>query len=213
MRGGLRRFRQLSWARRLHYALLCSYYPFVAIGWMLGLGLSAVYVATGATGLHLTDLRSWFTLYADLAIVQMSLYFWLRRLNVSPHEPEGSAGVAGMFVSMLATPVYVTALVGTVLRRPLTFVVTPKGERATADRLATFRRHLQWAAASIVVVVAAFAGGRALWAALLAPGICLFVSCTPIVLWLAERAPPRRGAGTAPLRLDEDDDVLAENTA
>ena len=62
-------------------------------------------------------------------------------------------------------------------------------------------------------IVAAFAGGRALWAALLAPGICLFVSCTPIVLWLAERAPPRRGAGTAPLRLDEDDDVLAENTA
>lgn len=184
VRGGWQRFRSLpTWGRKLHYALLCSYYPFVATGWMLGLLLSAVYVLTGATGLHLTDLRSWFTLYADLAIVQASLYFWLRRLNVSPHEPEGSAGVSGMFVSMLATPVYVAALVGAVLKRPLSFVVTPKGASATADGWHTFRRHLRWAALSVVVMVGAFAGGRALWAALLAPAICLFVAVTPVVLW------------------------------
>ncbi len=214
--GGLHRFRQLAWARRLHYALLCSYYPFVAAGWMLGLLLSAVYVVTGATGLHLTDLRSWFTLYADLALVQTSLYFWLRRLNVSPHEPEGSAGVAGMFVSMLATPVYITALVGAVLRRPLSFVVTPKGKSATTDGLATFQKHLRWAGASLVVIACAFASGRALWAALLAPSICLFVSVTPIVMWLArrERRPtrPTLSAVPAPLR-SEEDLVLSESTA
>lgn len=215
VRGGLRRFRSLpTWGRRLHYALLCSYYPFVATGWMLGLLLSAVYVLTGATGLHLTDLRSWFTLYADLAIVQASLYFWLRRLNVSPHEPEGSAGVAGMFVSMLATPVYVTALVGSVLKRPLSFVVTPKGASATADGWHTFRRHLHWGALSIGVMAAALLAGRAVWAALLAPVICLFVSATPLVLWLVQRRDVDEEERPA-LRVvrDEEDLMLAGHSA
>ena len=118
-------------------------------------------------------------------LVQSSLYFWLRRLNVSPHEQEGTAGIAGMFVSMLATPMYVSALLGALRRRPLGFVVTPKGDRATLDSLATFRRHLWWAAAALVVMVAGVVSGRALWAALLAPTICLFVCCTPVVLWRA----------------------------
>ena len=185
VRGGLARLRALSWPRRVHYALLCSYYPFVAVGWVLGLGLAALYVVTGVTGLHLSDMRGWLTLYVDLVLVQSSLYFWLRRLNVSPHEQEGTAGIAGMFVSMLATPMYVSALLGALRRRPLGFVVTPKGDRATLDSLATFRRHLWWAAAALVVMVAGVVSGRALWAALLAPTICLFVCCTPVVLWRA----------------------------
>ena len=212
LRGGLTRFRRLPRGRRLHYALLCSYYPFVALGWMLGLLLAGVYALTGATGLHLTDLRSWFTLYADLAIVQSGLYFWLRRLNVSPHEPEGSAGIAGMFVSMLATPVYVTALIGALLRRPLGFIVTPKGDRVTADSYATFRRHLAWAAASVVVVTVALVSGRALWAAFVAPTICAFVSCTPVALWLGERARAHH-APVAPVTSIEPDAAMAKHTA
>jgi cellulose synthase/poly-beta-1,6-N-acetylglucosamine synthase-like glycosyltransferase len=214
LHGGIKRFRSLSWGRRLHYALLCSYYPFVATGWMLGLLLAGVYVTTGATGLHLTHLGSWFTLYADLAIVQASLYFWLRRLNVSPHEEEGSAGISGMFVSMLATPIYVTAFIGSALKRPMQFVVTPKGDRASPDHLGTFRKHLCWAAIALVVGVVALFGGRALWAALLAPTICLFVSCTPIALWAwRHRHTPPADTPTLTAALAEDDDLLTEVTA
>ena len=34
-------------------------------------------------------------LYVDAAALQVGLYFFNRRHNVSPHENEGSAGVAG----------------------------------------------------------------------------------------------------------------------
>ena len=34
-------------------------------------------------------------LYLDAATLQVGLYFYNRRHNVSPHEEEGSAGLAG----------------------------------------------------------------------------------------------------------------------
>ena len=193
--GGLSRFRKLSWRRRLHYGLLLSYYPSAAVSWLVGMALAASYVITGATGLHLTDVRSWSMLYLDLALVQLSLYFWLRRLNVSPHEEAGSTGLAGMFVSMLATPIYVSALFGAVIRRPMSFVVTPKGDHSSPDTAFTFRRHLGWAAVSLCVTIGALISRRALWGALMAPVISSFVCLAPMLIWLrstfADRAADR----------------------
>src|SRR5690606_10028872 len=88
----------------------------------------------------------WLMLYSDVAALQVGLYVWNRRHNVSPHEPEGSSGAAGMLMSALCAPVYARSLLDAVLRRPSRFVVTPKGNSASPDRLATFRLHLGWAA-------------------------------------------------------------------
>jgi hypothetical protein len=85
-------------------------------------------------------------LYVDAAALQVGLYFFNRRHNVSPHEKEGSAGVAGMLISALSAPVYVSSLVAVLLRRKGGFVTTPKGDASTTDSVATFRMHLMWGA-------------------------------------------------------------------
>jgi cellulose synthase/poly-beta-1,6-N-acetylglucosamine synthase-like glycosyltransferase len=144
-----RRF--LSVARRLsprvliHYALLMSYYPTAAIAWILGAVNAALYFTLGAGGLEVPA-QLWLMLYVDAAALQVGLYFYNRTHNVSPHEPEGSSGIAGMLMSALSAPVYVSAIVAVLLRRKGGFVTTPKGDAATRDGLVTFRKHLWWAA-------------------------------------------------------------------
>ena len=74
-------------------------------------------------------------LYVDAAVLQVGLYVYNRRHNVSPHEAEGSSGLAGMIISALTAPIYVSSLVAAVLRRKGGFVTTPKGDAVTsADR-------------------------------------------------------------------------------
>ncbi len=99
-------------------------------------------------------------LYVDAAVLQVGLYFFNRRHNVSPHEDEGSTGLAGMLISALSAPIYVSSLVAVALRRKGGFVTTPKGDSASADSIATFRRHLQWSVIFGLPLAASFAFGN-----------------------------------------------------
>jgi cellulose synthase/poly-beta-1,6-N-acetylglucosamine synthase-like glycosyltransferase len=137
--------RSLSKGARLHYSLISAYYPSAALGWILGSLNCALYLLLGSTGIRVRG-QVWVAMYLDLAIVQLCLYASTRKHNVSPHESEGSSGAAGMFISVLAAPVYVVALAGTLLRRSSQFVVTPKGASRSADGLGAFRWHLAWGA-------------------------------------------------------------------
>jgi len=129
----------------LHYGLLMTFYPSMAIAWILG-GLNCLlYLVVGASGIHVPA-TIWLALYADTTAMQLLLYFSNRRYNVSPYELDGSYGVTGMLMSVLSAPIFASSLVASVLGRPARFVVTPKGSSSTADSLLTFRRHIQWAA-------------------------------------------------------------------
>ncbi|MEU4095017.1 cellulose synthase catalytic subunit [Streptomyces sp. NPDC026673] len=134
----------LSPGRLLNYTLMVVYYPMTAVNWILG-GLScALFLGLGASGIQI-DSEVWMMLYSDAAALQIGLYVWNRRHNVSPHEPEGSSGAAGMVMSALSAPIYARSLMDAVLRRKSRFVVTPKGDSASPDRLlSTFRIHLFW---------------------------------------------------------------------
>ena len=131
--------------RLLSYTLMLVYYPMTAVNWVLGVLSSVLFLWFGASGTQVSS-SVWLMLYSDAAALQVGLYLWNRRHNVSPHEPEGSGGLAGMVMSALSAPVYARSLVGALLRRPCRFVVTPKGGTASADCLGTFRIHLAWAA-------------------------------------------------------------------
>ncbi len=157
LRGQLwRSLRSLSWGSRLHYSLITAYYPSAAVGWILGCVNCMLYLLLGATGIQVQP-QVWLAVYMDLAVVQFVLYASNRKHNVSPHESAGSSGAAGMFISVLSAPIYVVALVGTLLRTNGNFVVTPKGELRSLDGLSTFRWHLGWAA------VLAASLGMSLW--------------------------------------------------
>jgi hypothetical protein len=165
----------------LHYLLMLMYYPTTAINWVLGALSGVLYLVFNASAVQV-PMTHWITLYGCSGVLQMSMYFWNRRHNVSPHEPEGSYGVSGMILSALSAPIYASALIGVLLGRKVKFVVTAKGANANRDRLSAFRKHLPWSillagAMTYGVCVGHTHAAMFTWASL-----GLFLSLLPLIL-------------------------------
>ncbi|WP_301127561.1 glycosyltransferase family 2 protein [Streptomyces cacaoi] len=166
-----------------NYTMLMIFYPISALNWILAALSCALFLGMGASGVQI-DPTIWMALYGNASALQIGLYIWNRRHNVSPHEPEGSGGLAGMLMSALSAPIYARSLFDTVLRRKSKFVVTPKGNSASPDTLfGTFRVHLFF----ILVFGGSFVGSLFLghdhpamltWAAL-----ALLITAAPIIGW------------------------------
>ncbi|GGM10101.1 glycosyl transferase [Streptomyces fumigatiscleroticus] len=177
--------------RLLSYTLMLVYYPMTAVNWFLGILSCFLFLWFGASGTEVAA-SVWLMLYSDAAALQIGLYLWNRRHNVSPHEPRGSGGLAGMAMSALSAPIYLKSLGEALLRRPSRFVVTPKGGDASPDRLLTFRIHLGWAGLLAVSLVAsAFLGhthaAMRTWAVL-----ATAISLAPVAVWAATLVTERR---------------------
>ncbi len=144
----------LSLGRLFHYGLTIAYFPVMALNWVLSALSCCLFVIVGVGSVNI-DPTVWLMLYGNAVALQLGIYIWNRRHNVSPHEPEGSSGVSGMIMSAMAAPIYARALADALLRRRSRFVVTPKGEASSPDRLMTFIHHLWW----ILVYLAVMAYG------------------------------------------------------
>ncbi|SDY58887.1 hypothetical protein SAMN05661080_03950 [Modestobacter sp. DSM 44400] len=201
LRLSLKVARRLSFRRRAHYALLMSYHPATAVSWVLGVTNLAAYLLTGVAGV-LVDAQLWPMLYVNAAVLQVGLYVWNRRNNISTLEEESSSGASGMILSVLSTPVYVSALWAAVRHRTVSFAVTPKGAQ-DRDPLSTFGAHLRWAAVLVAALVASVPLHHphvaiCTWA-LVSTAVCLL----PVAMWLTGllwhrlRSGPR-AAGLAP---------------
>ncbi|GAA2684698.1 glycosyltransferase family 2 protein [Actinoplanes palleronii] len=194
--GFRRRIPKLGVRRTLHYALLMAYYPMTAVSWLLGTATAVAHIVLGVRGVQVPQ-QVWFMLYVDAALFQVGLYLWNRRHNVSPHEEAGSSGLTGMLLSTLCAPIYVASLRQTLLRRTAGFVVTPKGDSTSPDRLGTFRTHLSWAAFFAGLLVFAVLTGRTHGLMWMWPALNLLLCLAPPVLW-ATAARPARKAATIP---------------
>jgi cellulose synthase/poly-beta-1,6-N-acetylglucosamine synthase-like glycosyltransferase len=170
----------------LHYFLMLTYYPSIAIGWIMGICISACYLGFGITSLR-TNAGWWLTYYIDVATMQFLLYRFMRRHNVSPHEPAGSSGLSGMLVSALTAPIYARSLIKVLLRRKLSFNVTAKGNTTSTDRLWTFRYSLMWAVVPIVVLPLALLRHRPFPMMIVWTAVILGVCLAPIGIWLTDR--------------------------
>ncbi len=174
-----------------NYSYLLCYYPTVAAAWVLGALNGLIYFSLGAGGVQVPA-HLWLMLYLDAATLQVGLYFFNRRHNVSPHEEEGSTGAMGLLISALSAPVYAASLAAVLLRRATGFVTTPKGDAGTRDQLPTFRKHLLWALVFSVPLALGFVLGNdhasmRIWS-LLSLAACL----APVAIWRAEAAAKRR---------------------
>ncbi|MEV4938264.1 glycosyltransferase family 2 protein [Streptomyces zaomyceticus] len=177
--------------RFLNYTLMLAYYPMTAVNWLLGVLSGVLYLWFGASGTQVST-PVWLMIYSDAVALQIGLYLWNRRHNVSPHEPEGSGGLAGMAMSAVSAPVYLMSLGSAVLRTRGRFVVTPKGGAASPDRVRTFRFHLFWAAVLIASLAASVHFGHThaamrVWAAL-----ALAIALAPVSLWVFTTLRDRR---------------------
>jgi hypothetical protein len=130
------------------------------------------------------DPAVWLMLYGNASALQIGLYVWNRRHNVSPHEPEGSGGVAGMVMSALSAPLYAKALIDSVLRRKSKFVVTPKGDSASPDRwFGTFRYHWYFVAIFGASIAAGFVFGHSHPAMIIWATFALLITASPVFAW------------------------------
>lgn len=188
---------RLGFRRALHYALLMSYYPLTALAWLLGAGNAVCYLVLGAKGVQVPQ-QVWLMLYVDAGLFQLGLYVWNRRHNTSPHEAAGSSGLTGMLMSTLSTPIYVSSYLGALLRRRAGFVVTPKGDSASPDRLLTFQQSLRWAAFYVALLIAAPIGGHVDGAMWLWPSLNLVICLLPPAIWAAQEYRRRRAAPPPP---------------
>jgi hypothetical protein len=174
----------------LHYLLMLTYYPSVypsvAVGWILGIAISACYLGLGISGLR-TNAGWWLTYYVDVAAIQFLLYRFMRRHNVSPHEPAGSSALSGMLVSALTAPIYARSLIKVAFRRKLSFTVTAKGSASSLDGLWTFRYSLLWAGVPSTILAVALLRHRPYPMMIGWTAVILLVCLTPIAIWLVDR--------------------------
>lgn len=184
-------FFRLSPKAMLHYFLMLTFYPITALTWLLGTASTLMYLTSGATAI-VAPWAEFVSLYMMSLVMQLSLYFWNRRFNVSPHEPQGSYGVAGMVMTSLTAPIYLSAMVNMAIGKRVHFVVTTKGKKAPSfDALRTFRIHLSWAAVLIIGLIYGAAVGNnhpamLIWGVLQVT-ICLLPVTLGWIAWLPAR--------------------------
>ncbi|MFF7825965.1 MULTISPECIES: glycosyltransferase family 2 protein [Streptomyces] len=173
-------------SKLFNYTMMIIFYPMSALNWILAALSCALFLGAGASGVNI-DPTVWLMLYGNASALQIGLYVWNRRHNVSPHEPEGSGGVAGMVMSALSAPLYAKALIDSVLRRKSKFVVTPKGDSASPDTwFGTFRYHWYF----IVIFGASIAAGLVLGhshpAMIIWATFALLITASPMFAWRHE---------------------------
>ncbi|MFE4549649.1 glycosyltransferase family 2 protein [Streptomyces sp. NPDC056785] len=196
-------FYSLPPGKLLNYTMMIIFYPMSALNWILAALSCTLFLGLGASGVNI-DPTVWLMLYGNASALQIGLYVWNRRHNVSPHEPEGSGGVAGMIMSALSAPVYARSLTDALLRRRSGFVVTPKGDSASPDTLfGTFRIHLFFVVVFAGSIVAGLLLGHAHPAMITWACLALLITASPIAAWRwtlrrTRRRPPVPSVGTAP---------------
>jgi cellulose synthase/poly-beta-1,6-N-acetylglucosamine synthase-like glycosyltransferase len=146
--------RGLSARQRLLYACVQFYYPSVAVTLLLGNVATALYLLFGVASIQLHSL-TWLGLWSLSLFSWFLLWFWLRRFYLAAHE-RVEAGLPGMALALFAGPVYASAALAAIRRKPLTYAVTAKGRLSTGESLSTFRLHLWWAAWAAGLLAASF---------------------------------------------------------
>ncbi|MER5972185.1 glycosyl transferase, partial [Streptomyces sp. NPDC002055] len=166
-----------------NYTLMVIFYPISALNWILAALSCALFLGFGASGVQI-DPAMWMMLYGNASALQIGLYIWNRRHNVSPHEPEGSGGVAGMVMSALSAPIYARSLMDAVLRRKSKFVVTPKGDSSSPDTLfGTFRIHMFFMLIFGGSLASSFYFGHSHPAMIIWATLALIITASPILAW------------------------------
>ncbi|MFD5103225.1 glycosyltransferase family 2 protein [Streptomyces albidochromogenes] len=193
-----RGYGSLPAGKLFNYTMMIIFYPMSAMNWILAALSCALFLGMGASGVQI-DPAIWMMLYGNASALQIGLYIWNRRHNVSPHEPEGSGGLAGMVMSALSAPIYARSLMDAVLRRKSGFVVTPKGDSSSPDTLfGTFRIHLFFILVFGGSLVSSFFFGHDHPAMITWATLALLITAAPIFAWrwtVRDEKKKRKGRG------------------
>jgi len=142
--------RKMKKLQALSFIMLQSFYPSVAVAWVLSSVATLLfgYISADYGGLGAILLGLW--VYSIVSC--LSLFFWLRNFNLVKHERK-DWGLQGMGLLLMCIPVYVSAGWQAVTKKPLTYAVTAKGKLTSPDNIQTFIPHLNWMFFSLAGII------------------------------------------------------------
>jgi cellulose synthase (UDP-forming) len=186
---------RLTARQRLLYSCVQFYYPSVAASLLLGNVATALYLIFGVASIQLHSM-TWLTLWCASLGSWFVLWLWLRRFNLAVHE-RVEIGMPGMALALFAGPVYLSAAVAALLRRPLAYAVTAKGALRSGESVSTFRLHLRWAAVAAALLVTSFVLHHDYLALRVWSGLTLFTGLGPPLIALGSTVATRLRARRA----------------
>lgn len=196
----------------IHYGLLMTFYLIMGTVWLVAAGNMIITTFLGPTAIEVEP-SHWAVFYAWVAAFQITLYTMMRRHNTSPYEENFSWGIYGMFMSVISAPVYASALIKTILRRPAGFSVTPKGAKSKGDSWYTFRLNIGWTVFYLGLTAIAFLLGNMPAASMFWPVLAATLSIAPVLLWRFERRNNKVNQDPAEVPEPEDNSTaVAEET-
>ncbi len=133
--------KKMTKKQALTFGMLQFFYPSLAVTWVLGSLVTLVFSGLMFDSIALGPMFIVLWLYAFAS--SLGLFFWLRRFNLVEHERKDLA-LQGMALTMMCIPVYVSAAWQALIRKPLTYAVTAKGDLTSPDTWRTFLPHIQW---------------------------------------------------------------------
>lgn len=145
----------------LGFVLIQSYYISVVLILALGVGLTTLHLLFGVNAVSV-PFDEWFGRWFPQLAVSIALWYWLQRFYLRPSDR--GWGVSAMLVGIGAMATYTQAMVRAVLRRPLTYVITPKGEVGVREPVRLFRWHVALLLTSAVPLAYAVQHSSGAWA-------------------------------------------------
>ncbi|MDP3890039.1 glycosyltransferase [Nocardioides sp.] len=142
------------------FVLIQSYYISVAIILALGVTLTALHLLLGINAVSV-PFNQWFGHWFPQLSISIVLWYWLQRFYL--RETDRGWGLSAILVGIGAMATYTQALLLAVLRRPLAYVITPKGEVGVREPLRLFRWHIALLLSSAVPLAYAFATSSGVW--------------------------------------------------
>ena len=136
------------------YVLIQSYYISVAVILTIGLTLTTAHLVFGVNAISV-PFDEWLSIWFPQLAFSIMIWYWLQRFYL--RETDRGWGVRGILVSLGAMVTYTQALALAVFRKPLSYVITPKGEVGAREPLRLFR----WQLVSLLVSMGAL--GWAAW--------------------------------------------------
>lgn len=141
----------MSKRQALVFLMLQFFYPSVALSWVAS-SITTVAFAVLPRSVNANIGPEILLLWLYSLASGLGLFFWLRRFNLMEHERQ-DWGIRGMGLLLMCIPVYVSAAIQALSRKPLTYAVTAKGNLTSPDNLKTFSPHFQWVAVNIAALL------------------------------------------------------------
>jgi cellulose synthase/poly-beta-1,6-N-acetylglucosamine synthase-like glycosyltransferase len=174
--------KNLSFGQKITYIALQFFYPSVAVVWILGGVISAVYFLLGVSSIQV-DTLDWFFFWSLSLMLQIGIFIWLNRFNLTSHERK-HGGMDAMLLTILTAPVYAAAGIAALARRPLAYAVTAKGNLSSPDSPATYKPQIIWAFITETVLLIGVFSGKVYPTQIVWQGFTLIVTLLPLLAFI-----------------------------